>query len=171
MFNAYLKGTLCAAALFPCTPHTWLSVLCKWMVEDGSAWTEMMSAPALMKSAILSSGSTIICKPTAERRVRDLISQVSTAETTDLSLRSDALVRILQAAKLTKWQSRGLSVTGRSASTIRGPMVMLGTKRPSMTSMWIQSAPASSTALTCTACRCKEVSVVRILCHAELMTS
>src|SRR6266851_517540 len=29
-----------------------------------------------------------------------------------------------------------------------GPMVMLGTKRPSMTSTWIQSAPAASTART-----------------------
>jgi len=44
---------------------------------------------------------------------------------------------------------RTLSVTGRSASTTRGPIVMFGTKRPSMTSMWIHSAPASSTALTC----------------------
>jgi hypothetical protein len=49
----------------------------------------------------------------------------------------------------TRWQSRGLSVMLRRASTIMGPMVMLGTKRPSMESMWIQSAPASSTAFTC----------------------
>lgn len=94
-----------------------------------------------------------------------------------------------------RWQSRGLSVTGRSASTTccggggrgreaavglpsvsqvhtppprhcaagrarsqwhqpemlrtRGPMVMLGTKRPSMTSTWIQSQPALSIACTC----------------------
>lgn len=49
----------------------------------------------------------------------------------------------------TRCTSRGFSVTGRSASTTRGPMVMLGTKRPSMTSTWIQSHPASSMALTC----------------------
>ena len=34
----------------------------------------------------------------------------------------------------------------RAASTITGPKVMLGTKWPSMTSTWIQSAPAASTA-------------------------
>eukprot|EP00967_Tisochrysis_lutea_P157168 scaffold318336_cov12-Tisochrysis_lutea.AAC.2 len=44
---------------------------------------------------------------------------------------------------LTKWQSRTLSVTGRRASTMRGPMVMLGTKRPSMTSTCTHSAPES----------------------------
>ena len=55
----------------------------------GSACTEMMSAPALAKSATRSSGSTII-----------------------------------------RWQSSTLSVTGRSASTTRGPMVMFGTKAP-----------------------------------------
>lgn len=49
----------------------------------------------------------------------------------------------------TKWTSSGKSVTGRIASTTRGPIVILGTKRPSMTSTWIQSHPASSTALIC----------------------
>src|SRR6185436_1743766 len=39
-------------------------------------------------------------------------------------------------------------VTGRSAFTTSGPMVILGTKCPSMTSTWIQSAPAASTART-----------------------
>ena len=43
----------------------------------------------------------------------------------------------------------GRSVVGRMASTIKGPMVMLGTKRPSITSMWTQSAPATSMAFTC----------------------
>ncbi len=37
---------------------------------------------------------------------------------------------------------------GRSAFTTSGPMVMLGTKCPSMTSTWIQSQPAASTART-----------------------
>ena len=35
-------------------------------------------------------------------------------------------------------------VTGRIAAITGGPKVMLGTKCPSITSMWIQSAPASS---------------------------
>lgn len=48
----------------------------------------------------------------------------------------------------TKCTSKGRSVTGRKASTTRGPMVMFGTKRPSITSTWIQSQPASSTAFT-----------------------
>lgn len=91
-------------------------------------------------------------------------------------------------SNLTRWTSRGRSVMGRRAATTSGPMVMLGTKRPSwqqsactavrdicthvmsaartaqasrvatvyaeqarltMTSTWIQSQPASSTALTC----------------------
>ena len=41
------------------------------------------------------------------------------------------------------------------ASTTTGPMVMLGTKRPSITSTWIQSAPAASTARTSSARRPK----------------
>ncbi|MFS7912233.1 hypothetical protein Hanom_Chr02g00127521 [Helianthus anomalus] len=44
--------------------------------------------------------------------------------------------------------SNGRSVTGRNASTTSGPIVMLGTKRPSITSTCIQSQPATSTALT-----------------------
>src|SRR5471030_498001 len=39
-------------------------------------------------------------------------------------------------------------VTGRSAFTTSGPMVIFGTKCPSMTSTWIQSAPAASIART-----------------------
>ena len=39
-------------------------------------------------------------------------------------------------------------VIGRSAFTTSGPMVILGTKWPSITSTWIQSAPAASTART-----------------------
>mmetsp|Transcript_21810 Transcript_21810/g.35300 ORF Transcript_21810/g.35300 Transcript_21810/m.35300 type:complete len:207 (-) Transcript_21810:17-637(-) len=83
------------------------TVRCRCVVDAASACTEMMSAPALAKSATRSSGSTII-----------------------------------------RCTSNTLSVTGRSASTTRGPMVMLGTKRPSMVSMWIHSAPALSTAMT-----------------------
>ncbi len=40
---------------------TWFTVLCKWMVDAPSQWTEMISAPALAKSGTRSSGSTIIC--------------------------------------------------------------------------------------------------------------
>ena len=41
---------------------------------------------------------------------------------------------------------RTCRVCGRSAFTTGGPKVMLGTKWPSITSRWIQSAPAASTA-------------------------
>src|SRR5512141_635450 len=40
----------------------------------------------------------------------------------------------------------GSFVTLRTASTTSGPMVMFGTKRPSITSTWTTSAPAASTA-------------------------
>ena len=39
--------------------------------------------------------------------------------------------------------SMGSAVTLRTASTVIGPMVRLGTKCPSITSTWIQSAPAA----------------------------
>jgi hypothetical protein len=45
-------------------------------------------------------------------------------------------------------ESIEIAVCGRSAFTTAGPIVMLGTKWPSMTSMWIQSAPAASIART-----------------------
>src|SRR5215510_8008869 len=41
------------------------------------------------------------------------------------------------------------------ACSTTGPMVMLGTKRPSITSTWIQSAPAASTARTSSPNRAK----------------
>jgi hypothetical protein len=41
-----------------------------------------------------------------------------------------------------------IRIAGRIAFTTSAPMVMLGTKWPSMTSIWIQSAPALSTART-----------------------
>src|SRR5215467_6840845 len=41
------------------------------------------------------------------------------------------------------------------ACSTTGPMVMLGTKRPSITSTWIQSAPAASTARTSSPSRVK----------------
>src|SRR5580704_12313905 len=47
-----------------------------------------------------------------------------------------------------RWQSKGLFVCGRNAATTGGPKVMLGTKWPSITSRWIQSAPAAATART-----------------------
>src|SRR5215831_11544752 len=43
----------------------------------------------------------------------------------------------------------------RTASTTTGPIVMFGTKRPSITSTWIQSPPAASTACTSSASRPK----------------
>ena len=48
-----------------------------------------------------------------------------------------------------KWTSSGKLVLLRAASTTSGPMVMLGTKRPSITSTWIRSAPACSTSAIC----------------------
>ena len=44
--------------------------------------------------------------------------------------------------------SSGFFVRRRSAFTTSGPMVILGTKCPSITSTWIQSAPAASTDCT-----------------------
>src|SRR5882672_5779831 len=51
--------------------------------------------------------------------------------------------------------SRGSFVAARTARTMTGPSVMLGTKRPSMTSTWMTSAPAASTARTSSARRPK----------------
>src|SRR5215469_11120066 len=50
---------------------------------------------------------------------------------------------------------RGRRVAARTALTTTGPKVRFGTKRPSMTSTWIQSAPARSTARTSSASRPK----------------
>ena len=48
--------------------------------------------------------------------------------------------------KRDEWTSKGKGECGLSAPTTPGPIVMLGTKCPSMTSIWIRSAPASVTA-------------------------
>src|SRR5688572_22796221 len=47
-----------------------------------------------------------------------------------------------------RWASMGSRVEARTARTTSGPMVMLGTNRPSITSTWIMSAPPASTART-----------------------
>jgi hypothetical protein len=57
--------------------------------------------------------------------------------------------------EIIRWTSNGLAVCGRSAFTTAGPMEMLGTKCPSITSTWIQSAPASSIARTSSLSRAK----------------
>src|ERR1700751_686045 len=62
--------------------------------------------------------------------------------------------------------STGFFVALRTASTTTGPIVMFGTKRPSMTSTWIQSAPASSTARTSAASRPKSTDKI----EGETMT-
>src|SRR5580704_15153242 len=54
-----------------------------------------------------------------------------------------------------RWTSNGFLVYGRSAFTTSGPIEMLGTKCPSITSTWIQSAPAASTARTSSPSRAK----------------
>jgi hypothetical protein len=48
--------------------------------------------------------------------------------------------------EIIRWTSNSLALCGRKAFTTAGPMVRFGTKWPSITSTWIQSAPASSTA-------------------------
>mmetsp|Transcript_52358 Transcript_52358/g.128501 ORF Transcript_52358/g.128501 Transcript_52358/m.128501 type:complete len:222 (-) Transcript_52358:140-805(-) len=106
MAESGVAGLSTTPALHP-SSLIMLTVRCRWMVDSPSQCTEIMSAPALTKSGMRSSGSTII-----------------------------------------RWTSSGLSVTGRSASTTSGPIVMLGTNRPSMTSTCTQSQPALSMART-----------------------
>src|SRR5712692_7996595 len=45
--------------------------------------------------------------------------------------------------------SKGTLVRGRIEDTTAGPIVRFGTKCPSITSMWIMSAPASTASFTC----------------------
>ena len=52
-----------------------------------------------------------------------------------------------------RWQSTTAFVAARTARTTGGPSVMLGTKRPSMTSTWMYSAPSVSTSWTSSASR------------------
>src|SRR5215510_12463474 len=47
-----------------------------------------------------------------------------------------------------RWTSKGFLVTLRIPCITTGPKLILGTKCPSITSIWIQSAPASSMART-----------------------
>ena len=67
-----------------------------------------------------------------------------------------------------RWTSSGSVVARRIAATTGGPMVRLGTKWPSMTSTWIQSAPASSTARTSSPSRPKSAARIdaAMRCHA-----
>src|SRR5262249_6413569 len=51
--------------------------------------------------------------------------------------------------EIIRWISNGRRVTRRSDSTIGAPIAMFGTKCPSMTSMWMRSAPACSASPTC----------------------
>src|SRR4051812_26149565 len=57
--------------------------------------------------------------------------------------------------EIIRWTSKGLVVCGRNALTTAGPIVMFGTKWPSITSTWIQSAPAASIARTSSPRRAK----------------
>src|ERR1035441_3122616 len=54
-------------------------------------------------------------------------------------------------SSIIRWQSSGSLVMGRSALTMGGPKVMLGTKWPSMTSMWTMVPPPRSAAATSSA--------------------
>src|SRR5690606_33090789 len=58
------------------------------------------------------------------------------------------LFRSGSAGAIIRWQSNTLSVRPRIALMTGGPKVMFGTKCPSITSRWIQSAPARATAST-----------------------
>src|SRR5579883_3167489 len=58
--------------------------------------------------------------------------------------------------------STGKRVAPRTARTASGPMVMSGVKRPSMTSTWIQSAPACSTARTSSPSRLKSAARIDV---------
>jgi len=60
-----------AASLWRSDGGDWRTMFterCRWMVDATSACTEMMSAPALAKSGMRSSGSTIICRITPAPR-------------------------------------------------------------------------------------------------------
>ena len=63
--------------------------------------------------------------------------------------------RKLSTGEIIRWTSNGLALCGRSAFTTAGPIVRLGTKWPSITSIWIQSAPAASIARTSSPSRAK----------------
>src|SRR5687768_13833105 len=54
-----------------------------------------------------------------------------------------------------RWTSTGSEVARRTASVTSGPIVICGTKCPSITSTWIQSAPACSASTTCSRSRPK----------------
>jgi len=94
-------------SIHSCHPNcliTWLMVRCRWMVDAFSACTEMMSAPALTKSGMRRSGSTIIC---AQRRGQQ-----------DLKCRADAEVcrsrhaKFASSCRLLKWQTHEVAVKG-----------------------------------------------------------
>src|SRR5262249_47020899 len=52
-------------------------------------------------------------------------------------------------SEIIRWISNGKRVTRRSDAMIGAPSAMFGTKWPSMTSMWMRSAPACSASPTC----------------------
>src|SRR5690242_1898687 len=54
-----------------------------------------------------------------------------------------------------RWASMGRRVQRRTAATTIGPMVMLGTKWPSMTSTWMRWPPPASASRTCSPRRVK----------------
>ncbi len=102
--SAGVAGFRVTPDLMPYSLIDW-SVLCR--CGQVSWWTIIWSAPALTKSSIYFSGSTII-----------------------------------------KWTSRNMLVIGLIAATTPGPKLILGTKRPSITSIWIPWTPASCASTT-----------------------
>src|SRR5215468_2085719 len=73
---------------------------------------------------------------------------VSVPASTNSSMKKSGL-------KIIRCASSGRRVTLRSELTMGAPMERLGTKRPSITSMWMRSAPARSASATCSPRRAK----------------
>ena len=124
---------------------TWLTTRWRWMVEDCSACTLMMSLPALAKSATLSSGSTIIlqspqpcirlsaCSCTKKDKACQKHQRTTTwhacAEETLWWHRGWMRWQRMHQGGCKRWEahrcvSRGASVSGLRASTTKGPIVM-----------------------------------------------
>src|SRR5215211_3050242 len=78
-------------------------------------------------------------------KVPTISGQVSTWTVSPLAPAFANASRYRSGCSIIRWTSRGSLVMRRQVATINGPIVMLGTKCPSITSTWIQSAPAAST--------------------------
>src|SRR6267378_712657 len=80
-----------------------------------------------------------------EASVRCRCGHVSTCTVSMSAPRAANSARYFSGSTIIRCRSSGSRVRLRIASRIGKPIVMFGTKRPSITSMWIWSAPAAST--------------------------